>query len=30
MMARVSPEPARREQILMEAREFFIKSFAEA
>ena len=30
MMARVSPDPARREQILREAREFFIKSFAEA
>ena len=30
MMARVSPDPPRREQILREAREFFIKSFAEA
>jgi len=30
MMARVSPDAQRREQILMEAREFFIKCFAEA
>jgi TetR/AcrR family transcriptional repressor of nem operon len=30
MMARVSPDPQRREQILMEARNFFIKCFAEA
>ena len=30
MMARVSPDPLRREQILREAREFFVKSFAEA
>src|SRR5215467_5589481 len=29
MMARVSSEPQRREQILMEARKFFINSFAE-
>src|SRR5216683_7111526 len=29
MMARVSPDPQRREQILMEARNFFIKCFAE-
>jgi TetR/AcrR family transcriptional regulator, transcriptional repressor for nem operon len=29
MMARVSSNPQRREQILMEARRFFIKSFAE-
>ena len=29
MMARVSPAPQRREQILMEARNFFIKCFAE-
>jgi TetR/AcrR family transcriptional repressor of nem operon len=29
MMARVSPDAQRREQILMEAREFFIKCFAE-
>jgi TetR/AcrR family transcriptional repressor of nem operon len=29
MMARVSSDPERREQILMEAREFFLKSFAE-
>ena len=29
MMARVSPDPQRREQILMEARSFFIKCFAE-
>ena len=29
MMARVSPDPQRREQILMEARKFFTKSFAE-
>jgi TetR/AcrR family transcriptional repressor of nem operon len=29
MMARVSSEPQRREQFLMEARRFFIKSFAE-
>jgi TetR/AcrR family transcriptional repressor of nem operon len=28
MMARVSSDPQRREQILMEARNFFIKSFA--
>jgi TetR/AcrR family transcriptional regulator, transcriptional repressor for nem operon len=30
MMARVSPDPPRREQILMEARNFFIKCFTEA
>jgi TetR/AcrR family transcriptional repressor of nem operon len=30
MMARVSPDPSRREQILREAREFFIQCFAEA
>jgi TetR/AcrR family transcriptional repressor of nem operon len=30
MMARVSPDPQRREQILMEARNFFIKCFTEA
>jgi TetR/AcrR family transcriptional regulator, transcriptional repressor for nem operon len=30
MMARVNPDPPRREQILREAREFFIKSFTEA
>jgi TetR/AcrR family transcriptional regulator, transcriptional repressor for nem operon len=29
MMARVSSDPQRREQFLMEARRFFIKSFAE-
>ncbi len=29
MMARVSSDPQRREQILMDARNFFIKSFAE-
>jgi TetR/AcrR family transcriptional regulator, transcriptional repressor for nem operon len=29
MMARVSPDAQRREQILMEARKFFIKCFAE-
>jgi TetR/AcrR family transcriptional regulator, transcriptional repressor for nem operon len=29
MMARVSPDPKRREQLLMEARNFFIKCFAE-
>src|SRR5260370_42601441 len=29
MMARVSSEPQRREQILMDARNFFIKCFAE-
>jgi TetR/AcrR family transcriptional repressor of nem operon len=29
MMARVSSEPQRREQFLMEGRKFFIKSFAE-
>ena len=29
MMARVSPDPQRREQFLMEARRFFIKCFAE-
>lgn len=29
MMARVASDPERREQILMEARNFFIKSFAE-
>jgi len=29
-MARVSPDAQRREQILMEARKFFIKCFAEA
>jgi TetR/AcrR family transcriptional regulator, transcriptional repressor for nem operon len=29
MMARVVPDPERREQMLMEARNFFIKSFAE-
>ena len=29
MMARVSPDPPRREQILREAREFFIQCFAE-
>ena len=29
MMARVSPDPQRREQILMEARKFFIRYFAE-
>jgi len=28
MMARVSPDPQRREQFLMEARSFFIKCFA--
>lgn len=30
MMARFTPEPQKREQILMQARKFFIKSFAEA
>jgi TetR/AcrR family transcriptional repressor of nem operon len=30
MMARVSPDPQRREQILMEARNFFVKCFTEA
>src|ERR1700740_1921182 len=30
MMARVNPDPPRREQILREARGFFIKSFTEA
>ena len=29
MMARVSPEPQKRKQFLMEARNFFIKSFVE-
>ena len=29
MIARVTPDPQRREQVLMEARKFFIKSFAE-
>jgi TetR/AcrR family transcriptional regulator, transcriptional repressor for nem operon len=29
MMSRVSPDPQRREQFLMEARRFFIKCFAE-
>ena len=29
MMARVSSDPQRREQILMEARKFFVKSFAQ-
>jgi TetR/AcrR family transcriptional repressor of nem operon len=29
MMARVTPDPKRREQILEEARNFFIKCFAE-
>jgi TetR/AcrR family transcriptional regulator, transcriptional repressor for nem operon len=29
MMARVSPDPQRREQILADARKFFIKCFAE-
>ena len=29
MMARVSPDAQRREQILMEARDFFINCFAE-
>lgn len=29
MMARVTPNPRKREQMLMEAREFFIKSFVE-
>jgi TetR/AcrR family transcriptional repressor of nem operon len=29
MMARVSPDPQRREHILMEARKFFTKCFAE-
>jgi len=29
MMARVSPDPQRREQILMEARKFFTKCFAD-
>jgi len=29
MMARVSPDPQRREQILMEARDFFLKCFAD-
>jgi TetR/AcrR family transcriptional repressor of nem operon len=29
MMARVSPDPQRREQVLTEARKFFIKCFAE-
>lgn len=29
MMARVASDPQRREQVLMEARNFFIKSFAE-
>jgi len=28
MMARVSPDPQRREQILMEARDFFLRCFA--
>ena len=30
MMARVNPDPPRREQILREAREFFVKCFTEA
>jgi TetR/AcrR family transcriptional repressor of nem operon len=29
MMARVTPDPQRREQFLMEARNFFLKCFAE-
>jgi len=29
MMARVIPTPEKREQIMMEARNFFIKCFAE-
>jgi len=29
MMARVTSDPERREQMLMQARNFFIKSFAE-
>jgi hypothetical protein len=29
MMTRVSPDPQRRERFLMDARSFFIKSFAE-
>jgi TetR/AcrR family transcriptional repressor of nem operon len=29
MMARVSPDPRRREQVLMEARKFFMKCFTE-